>query len=139
MRLLFDTNIILDVLLNRKPWVIEAKALWQAVDEQLMTGYISASSLTDIFYIARRAKDYDTAIEAISVCLTAFEICPVDRPCLEYALALPDKDFEDNLQIACAKLAQLDGIVTRNPNDFGKSPVTVLTPTEAINEISSSP
>ena len=52
MKLLFDANVVLDVLLDRKPWVVAGKALWQAKDEQRIAGYLTATTLTDIFYIA---------------------------------------------------------------------------------------
>lgn len=57
MRVLLDTNVVLDVLLKRQPFVEQASALWQACDEGQLVGYITASSLTDIFYIARRITD----------------------------------------------------------------------------------
>lgn len=131
-RLLFDTNVVLDVLLNRQPWVAEASRLWKATDEGGIVGYIVASSLTDIFYVARRLAGLDTAHRAVQVCLDAFEICPVDRSALEQAAAFPGDDFEDNVQIACASHLALDGIVTRDPQGFMSSPLPVLTPLEAI-------
>jgi predicted nucleic acid-binding protein len=54
MRVLFDTNVVLDVLLRREPWVVEAQALWQAVDDGRIVGYIPAVAVTNIVYIARR-------------------------------------------------------------------------------------
>lgn len=65
MDLFFDTNVILDVLLNREPWVKEASALWKANDEGLLTGYMAASSFTDIFYVARRLAGLDSARTAV--------------------------------------------------------------------------
>ncbi len=132
MRVLLDTNVILDVLLKREPWVKDASALWQANDEGEIVGYVVASALTDIFYVARRLKGLDDARTAVRLCLEAFEICPVDRHTLEQADALPGNDLEDNLQIACAVMAGLEAIVTRNKGDFKESPVPVLTPTEIL-------
>jgi predicted nucleic acid-binding protein len=108
MRVLPDTNIVLDVLLEREPWVTEAKQIWQANDEGQIIGYVLASAITDIFYVARRLVGLEKAREAIHTCLEAFEICTVDRRALEIAEALPGNDFEDNLQMACADLASLD-------------------------------
>lgn len=84
----------------------------QRFDRQIPT----ASSLTDIFYVARRITDISQAQQAVRICLQAFEICPVDRRGLELALTLPGSDFEDNLQIASALLSGLDAIVTRDPS-----------------------
>jgi len=103
MRVLFDTNIILDVLLDRKPWVEEASALWQARDEGRIIGYVVASVLTDIFYIARHLTDRETARTAVRICL---EICPVDREALEWAESLAGDDFECGAQdVDCRSLA----------------------------------
>jgi predicted nucleic acid-binding protein len=136
MRVLFDTNVVLDVLLQREPWVSEASALWQADDEGRITGYMIASAVADVFYIARRLVGLEMAQQAIQTCLDAFEICPVDRWDLERAKLLPGNDFEDNLQIACATTANLDAIVTRNPDHFKTAPMSVLIPSDALARIS---
>ena len=92
----------------------DSQAVWQACDEGRITGYLLASALTDIFYIARRIVGRDTARQAVALCVTTFAICPVDRTVLEQALLLPGDDFEDNVQIAGVAQAGLDAIVTRN-------------------------
>jgi predicted nucleic acid-binding protein len=129
MRVLLDANILLDVLLDRQPWVDDSSRIWQACDDARIVGYLPASTLTDIFYVARRTTDVVTAQIALGLCLAAFELCPVDRPTIEAAADLPGGDFEDNVQIACAVAAALDAIVTRNPNDFSASSIPVFTPT----------
>lgn len=131
-RILLDTNIVLDVLLKRQPFVVEASAIWHANDEGRLVGYLMASALTDIFYIARRLAGRETARAAIQTCLDAFEFCPVDRHTLELALLRSGTDFEDNLQMVCAELSQLDAIVTRDPDDFKMSSVVVLTPAQLL-------
>lgn len=136
MRVLLDTNIVLDVLLRREPWLDEASALWKANDEGRLAAYMMASALTDVFYIARRLVGLEKAHQAVQTCLEAFEFCPVDRTALEQAMALPGNDFEDNLQIASASIADLDAIITRNPDHFKSASVTVLTPAEALARIS---
>jgi predicted nucleic acid-binding protein len=135
MDLLFDTNVILDVLLNREPWVKEASALWKANDEGALTGYVVASSFTDIFYVARRLVGLESARAAVRLCLEAFAICPADRQSLERAESLSGGDFEDNLQIACAQFAGVDAIATRDKEGFGDSPVPVLSPAEALAQL----
>lgn len=137
MKLLFDTNIVLDVLLYRQPWVQDAQALWKANDQGIAVGYLTATTLTDIFYVARRIKNLGDAHKAIGVCLNAFEICPVTRQTLELAHSLKGNDFEDNLQIACTQLVGLDGIVTRNPSDFESSSIPVFTTAKALSQLES--
>ena len=128
MRVLIDTNIVLDVLLSRQPFAADSDRVWQANEEGRITGYITATTLTDIFYIARKEVGLDKAHAAVLVCLDAFEVCPVDKPTLRAASALPGNDFEDNLQIACLKIAGLDAFVTRDKGDFSNANVPVLTP-----------
>ncbi|MGH9754957.1 MAG: type II toxin-antitoxin system VapC family toxin [Blastocatellia bacterium] len=129
---LFDTNVVLDALLNRAPWVADAAACWRASDDGKILGCLTASTLTDIFYIARKQKGVDVARDAVRLCLDTFAICAVDRIALEHAAALPGNDFEDNLQIACATLAELDGIVTRDKDGFRDSPIPAFSPTDLI-------
>lgn len=135
MKLLFDTNIVLDVLLYREPWVHSAQKLWAANDQNLLNGYLTATTMTDIFYIARRQQNYDKAIQAVNICLEAFAIAPVDRQTLVTAIAMPGKDFEDNVQIACVQAAMLDGVVTRNPKDFKSASIAVFSTKDVLAKL----
>ncbi len=132
MQILFDTSVVLDVLLRREPWRAESSAVWRAVDDGRITGWLTASSLTDIFYIVRRSSDLKSAQGSVRMCLKRFEICTVDRQALEDAQALPGSDFEDNLQIACATRAELDAIITRDKDGFRGSVIRVFTPAELL-------
>lgn len=135
-RVLFDTNVVLDVLLNREPWVMEAKALWEANDEGRINGYLAATTLTNIFYIARKSPhSLDDAHAAVRICLEAFEICPVDRHTLQVAAMLQGRDFEDNVQIACSVLASLDAIVTRDVPGFEYSTVPAYSPADMLAQL----
>lgn len=135
MRILVDTNVVLDVLLRREPWQAEAAALWQAVDDNRITAYVAASAITDIFYVARRLADLARARQAVRVCLDAFNVSTVDRAVLERAQALSGSDFEDNVLIACAEFNGLDAIVTRDPSDLEGSPVAVWSPAECLKRL----
>jgi predicted nucleic acid-binding protein len=135
MRVLLDTNVLLDVLLRRDPWVAESSAVWQANDEGRIVGHVMACAIADIFYIGRRLTELETAHRAVRICLEAFEVCAVDRLALEQAQALPGNDFEDNLQIACANLAGLDAIVTRDRQGFESAAMPVLLPEELLKQL----
>jgi predicted nucleic acid-binding protein len=132
---LFDTNVVLDVLFKRSPWDVDAAVCWQASDDGKITGCLVASTLTDIFYIARKQKGLTGARDAVRVCLDAFAICVVDRQALELAVDLPGNDFEDNMQIACATLASLDLILTRDKNGFKDATIPVLSPDELVIQL----
>lgn len=135
MRILLDTNVVLDVLLKREPWQVEAAALWQAVDAGSLVACVPASAITDIFYVARRLTDTTRARQAVQVCLDAFTIGSVDRAVLERAQMLSGSDFEDNVQIACAESNALDAIVTRNLRDYAASPIAVWSPAECLKRL----
>lgn len=98
-------------------------------------GCLVASTLTDIFYIARKQKGLNDARKAVRVCLSAFAICVVDRQALELAVDLPGNDFEDNLQISCATLASLDVILTRDKGGFKDAAIPVLSPDELVLQL----
>jgi len=132
VRVLIDTNVALDWLLDRKPWSNEAKPLWDARGAGRVVCYLPASVLTDIFYIVRRHADVPTAFSALDRTFAAFGLFVVDAPLLLQARTLPGNDFEDNVQIACAANASLDLIITRNLTDFQHSPVTVIEPPQIV-------
>src|SRR6476646_4851328 len=100
---LLDTNIVLDVLLARSPWDITAKAIWQVHEQGKFEGYISAITLTTVFYLARKLPN-DTAFawKVVGELLNTFKICPVDEIVLRNALKLAFSDFEDAVQVASA-------------------------------------
>lgn len=127
-RVLVDTNVVLDWLLDRKPWSDQAQPLWDARDAGQVVAYLPASVLTDIFYIIRRQAGIPAAFTAVDRLFDSFGLFAVDAPLLQQARALPGNDFEDNVQIACAMNAQLDLIITRNPADFRLSSVPVIEP-----------
>lgn len=131
VRVLLDTSVMPDWLLDRKPWSDEAESLWQARDTGRLVAYLQASALTDIFYIARRQVGAASALAAIDRSL-ALEIMPVDKLTLLRARALTGSDFEDTVIIACAEAERLDFIITRNPDDFQRSQISVMTPADFV-------
>ncbi|MBK7893674.1 MAG: PIN domain-containing protein [Anaerolineaceae bacterium] len=135
MKILFDTNVLLDVLLAREPWYQNALTLWQANDTGLIHGHISATTVTDIFYISRRYTNAKGALEAVITCLDAFSIIAIGQDELKQATEMAGSDFEDNLQIVAAKSVHLDAIVTRNVADFQNTQITIFTPEQALNSL----
>ncbi|MEB3883804.1 PIN domain-containing protein [Lyngbya sp. CCY1209] len=127
MKVLIDTNIVLDFLLERAPFLEDAELLFQSIDSGRVVGYVTATTLTDIFYIARRhTGSIEKARQALSEILTAMELCPVNRAVVESAFNSDVADFEDAIQIACAAVQELDAIVTRDTQGFVNSPVLTL-------------
>lgn len=135
MNVLIDVNVLLDVFLTREPWVTDAEALWIAHHRRHVLGYVAAHGIANLFYVARKAVGLEKAREAVRISLQTFVIISVGRPELELADSLPGSDIEDNLVLACATLARLDAIVTRDPKGFANSPVPVLSPAELLARI----
>jgi hypothetical protein len=98
----------------------------------VLVGYLSASALTDIYYVARRQVGAAGARKAVWACLDAFAVCMVDGATREQAYALPGADLEDNLQIAVAVCEALDAIVTRDQEGFRGSQAPALTPADLL-------
>ena len=129
MRVLLDTNVVLDVLLERGEWLEAADAIWTACDEGRIEACLSASCLTDVYYIARRMVGRDRASDFVAKCLGRLTILSVDRAALEKAHALGG-DFEDALQIVISDREGVVALVTRDADGFTRSTVPVLTPQE---------
>ena len=137
MRVLVDTNIVLDYLLEREPFLQDAEALFEAIGSGEVVGYVTATTLTDIFYIARRqTQDVQRARQAVSSILAVMEICSVDRAVLEVALTLAMTDFEDAVQAGCALAQGLDAIVTRD-GDFASTLILISSVSEILQQLES--
>lgn len=131
MRVLFDTNVLLDALLAREPFVADAAFLFSAVESGQIEGFMSATTVTDVHYlVGRQTKSAEIAITAVTRLLALMEICAVDRKVLEQSLLLGLSDFEDAVQVSCAIQAGLDAIVTRDVVGFTGAPISVLSPGE---------
>ena len=135
MKLLLDTNVILDLLFRREKWLTQATQLWEAHLQGQIQVHISASAVTDVFYIVRRQSGLAFARESITKILNTLYIVPVDYETLVLAHQMKADDFEDNVQMACAAQAQLDAIVTRNNKDFKLETVLVFTPEELLQKL----
>ncbi|MBD2040205.1 type II toxin-antitoxin system VapC family toxin [Microcoleus sp. FACHB-672] len=134
MRVLVDTNIVLDYILDREPFAAEASTLLEYIASGEIEGYVAATTLTNIFYIVRRAtRSLERAKHAVSDTLTLMEICSVDQSILERAFAFNLNDFEDAVQIACALANNIDAIITRDAQDFVDAPLLVLSAGELLN------
>lgn len=137
MRVLVDTNILLDDFLEREPFVEDAAALMEAIESERIVGYVTATTLTNIFYIARRqTRRIELARQAVSETLTLMEVCLVDRAILEAAFASNLRDFEDAVQLACAIASRLDAIITRNAQDFASATLPILSTSELLESLS---
>ena len=117
MNVLIDTNVVLDDILDRAPSAESARKISQLATVDMIQGFITANSLTDIFYIVTKNRDETTARKIIRNLLLVFSVVSVDGDDCQDAIDLPMSDFEDALIVVCAEKANLDYIIT-NDRDF---------------------
>ena len=128
MKIVIDNNIMLDALLERRPFNESAERILAACADT-HEGCISANSLTDIFYILRKSIEPQNAKNAIKKLINLFEIISVNEEDCVNALSLPIDDFEDALVAVCAKKAEADYIVTRDELFLKTNPpVAIISP-----------
>lgn len=132
MRVLFDTNIILDVLLDREPFVRASNELMSCAERGEVSGYLCASTVTTLFYLASKTVGKEQAHTHLSMLLRVFDVAAVNRTVIESALASQFSDFEDAVLYYAAAHAGLDAIVTRNPRDFKLAKIPVYQPNELL-------
>ncbi len=132
MKVLVDTNVILDVLCDRKEFVEDSLRVFQCCEAQHITGYISALSIPNIVYIMRKELDPDRIKEILHTLTMVFSVVELRESDLLKAAELPFDDYEDAIQSVCAARAGSDYIVTRNGKDFANSPVPAISPTNFL-------
>lgn len=132
MKILFDTNVVLDVLLAREPHVGVAAKLLSLVDSGRIEGVISATTVTTIHYIAAKSVGAAAAARHLGELLEIFDVARVDCPVLKAALALGFPDLEDAVLHEAARAAGADAIVTRNAKDFAGASIPVFEPAELL-------
>lgn len=134
MKLMIDTNIILDVLLEREEFFEDSKKILDLCEEKKILGFISASTATDIFYLTRKGLgSTEEAYKALAHILNIAKILSVTNNDVNTAFLQKAKDFEDCLLATCAKSNKCDGIVTRNKNDFKDFGIKLYSPSEILN------
>jgi predicted nucleic acid-binding protein len=133
-RVLFDINVVLDVLLDRKPYVEASAAAWAAVETGISEGLVAAHAVTTIHYLVRKEMGAPKAKRITSAILRVFGVAAVDSAVIQEALQLSFSDFEDAVTAAAARFAGCECIVTRDPKGFRGSPVRCLTP-EAVTPL----
>jgi predicted nucleic acid-binding protein len=129
-RVFVDTNVILDVLLKNEGFWPDSLKVFQMAELGRVRACVSASSMTDIFYVARKKLTAPVARAAIEKLLGLFEIVGVDGDDLRGALSLQIDDMEDALQAWCAQKAKADVLITRDVEGFPGVGLPVVTPAE---------
>ncbi|MBW8333831.1 MAG: PIN domain-containing protein [Prolixibacteraceae bacterium] len=132
IKALIDTNVVLDIALNREPFFEYSSKIFDKIDDQILEGFITASSITDIYYIASKQKDRLQARKFLINLIQILEVVGVDKDIVIQALESEITDFEDAIQVFSAKSNSIDLVITRNVADFASTGMKALTPQEFI-------
>jgi predicted nucleic acid-binding protein len=132
MKILLDTNVVLDVLLAREPFVFEAREILSFIERKEVHGYLCANSVTTIHYLMQKSTDKAQADSLILTLLGLFDIASVTKDTLYEASVNNCVDYEDSVIYTSAKNAKIDMIITRDNKGFKKASMSVLAPAEFL-------
>jgi predicted nucleic acid-binding protein len=136
MRVLLDTNVIIDVLEERAPFFECSNRVFLMSLDGGIECFVSAGAVTDIYYIIRRFwRDAGKSLEAVRNLLTIVSVIDTAAVDVFYALSHEVADFEDAVQAASARRECLDYIITRNEADFAGSTVPAVSPERFLRDI----
>jgi len=135
VRVIINTNVVLDVLLDRRPFIDAAAKVFALVEQSEIEGLLCATTITTIDYLLVQSLNRPESREALRKLLELFEIAPVNRPVIEEAFRSRIADFEDAVLEQSGRLAGADAIVTRNTRDFRNSAIKALGPDELLASI----
>lgn len=132
MRVLFDLNVVLDVLANRRPFAEHSAVALGLAETGRVEGVLAAHTVTTLHYLLERELGSRRARQTLTALLSFLEVEPVDGDRLRHALGMAWSDFEDAVQAACAESSRAEYLVTRDGKGFRKSAVRPVSPAELV-------
>lgn len=135
MKILIDTNVILDVLCSREKFLEDSSKIWKLCEVKKLDGYVSALSIPNIVYILIKELTPEKTQQIIDQIFIVFNIIDLKAEDLKEAAAMKPSDYEDALQMICASRIKADFIITRNIKDFMESKITAIKPSELLERI----
>jgi predicted nucleic acid-binding protein len=132
VRVLVDTNVLLDVLAERKPFYPEAVRIWTLAESQRLDAHVAAISFTNCYYLVRKHADQRSADKAVRLLRDVFTPVDLTARIITQAIDSGLGDFEDAIQFHSAVCAGAECVITRNPDHFPKAPLSILTPAEFL-------
>jgi len=133
-KVLIDTNVALDILLHRQDYP-NAKVVYLLAETNQIDSYISASAITDIFFLSKNDLGKKNTKEALKTLLSVFKPATVTDNHIHQALDLDWNDFEDSVQYVVGENLSVDYIVTRNIQDYSSGSIPAVTPAMFIQAI----
>jgi len=132
VKVLLDTNVVLDLLLAREPFVDLAREIFILIENREIEGYLCATSVTTFHYLIQRETNKKEANEIIEKLLILFEVSPVTKEVLYDASVNSGIDYEDSVVYTSAYYSDINIIVTRDKRGFKESRISSLTPKEFL-------
>ena len=133
--MLLDTDVLLDVALERQPHVDAAARLLERIERGPKDAFIAWHSASSFYYLVTPTRGDSDARAFLEDLLRFMYVAPTSTDALRHAATLPMRDFQDAMQVAAARACGADHIVTRNVRDFERSPIPAITPAGALDEL----
>jgi predicted nucleic acid-binding protein len=135
VRILVDTDVLIDLALDRRPHATAAGELLDLLERKRGTGYMAWHTASNFFYLTSAVRGSDD-VRAFLVDLTTFiESAPTTTDSLKLAGRLPLRDFEDAMHVAASMACRADVIATRNVRDYSRAPVVASTPSSLLSRL----
>lgn len=133
--MLLDTDVIIDMALDRRPFSEPASALLDRIERDRRRAFIAWHSVSNLYYIVAPTRGNVTTRDFIVDLTRIVEVASGGAEAIRYAAALAMADFEDAMQVACARTCGATRIVTRNTRDYRHSPIRAISPHEALADL----
>ena len=133
--MLLDTDVLIDIALDRRPFSDPASALLDRIERSRKSAFIAWHSVSNLYYIVAPAHGGVTTLDFIVDLTCIVEVATTGTEAVRYAAELPMADFEDAMQVASARACGAGHIVTRNLKDYKRSPIRAISPQDALREL----
>jgi predicted nucleic acid-binding protein len=135
--LFIDTDIIIDFLIDRKPFSREAAIIFTLIEQRKLKGHISSLTFSNLYYVLRKFESHTKVISKLDSLSKLGIILKVDDQIIKSAITCGFPDFEDSIQYFCAlESKKIDVIITRNIKDYRKSELPVMSPGDFLKTMS---
>ena len=136
--LFIDTDVIIDFLIDRKPFSREAAIIFTLIEQKKLKGFSSSLTFSNLYYVLRKIESHNKVISKLDSLSKMIGILKVEEQTIKNALASGFPDFEDSIQyFSAVDSKKIDVIITRNIRDFKKSEIPVMTPGDFLKTASS--
>jgi predicted nucleic acid-binding protein len=133
-----DADVIIDFLIDRKPYSREAAIIFTLIEQKKLKGYLSSLTFSNLYYVLRKIETHGKVISKLDSISRLLTILKVDQQTIKNAIASGFQDFEDSIQYNCAlEYEKIDVLITRNIRDYKSSEIPVMTPADYLKMVSS--